>query len=205
MSLPRSASEYVEANGSPPIASGDAMKKHSDHSGENKPKLCSRIFQPDPDSAPRLAPKCDPVQPNIPGRSQAFPQTESDKTNPTAAFSLTPRQLAAARLLCRGMSTDAAAAQLQTTRQTINRWRRLPAFAKEIQRLHDVLAIRAAEAREAHRLATPLAASGALGLPPRATGLKVASARESAREERVKQRRFDAMMDRLLAPPRAAR
>src|SRR5262245_1708211 len=77
-----------------------------------------------------------------------LPPIKSDKTKPIRAPStldrsdnppdlsvhkLSPRQLAAARLLARGMLQNDVARQLNMTRQGLWKWRRLPAFAAELQ------------------------------------------------------------------------
>lgn len=94
---------------------------------------------------------CSKVFPGVPQRSQAFRKTEKCETNPTVpddyevSEQLTPRQRVAARLLMQGMKSDAVAIELQTTRQTINRWRHLPAMVAEMQRVHDLLTRSVAE------------------------------------------------------------
>jgi transposase-like protein len=67
--------------------------------------------------------------------------SRSDKTNPNDDRELSPRQLAVARALVRGGPITAVARQTQTSRHTINRWRRLPKFQQEIRRLHELLAM----------------------------------------------------------------
>jgi hypothetical protein len=66
-----------------------------------------------------------------------------EKTNPTASSlpPLTSRQLAAARLVVRGMSSADVATRLKTIRQTINRWKKLPQFDAEVRRLHELLLV----------------------------------------------------------------
>jgi len=92
--------------------------------------------------------------PNVQPRSEAFENDQNrsemiahheirktSKTNPNSpADPLSPRQLAAARLVCQGMRTIYVARELTTTVQTVNRWRRMPAFAHEVRRLHELLA-----------------------------------------------------------------
>jgi hypothetical protein len=173
------------------------MKHSLQRSAENKPMPCSQTFRNERQVTRTNATERNAAQPDIPARSQAFPKSDAHETNPIA---LTPRQLAAVRLLSRGLSTDDAAGQLGTTRQTINRWRRLPGFTMEIQRLHEMFAMRDVGNRT-NLLAPPLAAGCTHRNRPRAAGLKGAPARQVAREEREKQRRFEATMDRLLAPP----
>ena len=52
---------------------------------------------------------------------------------------LTTRQLAAARLVVQGRSSSDVAKRIGTIRQTINRWKKLPAFVAEIRLLHEML------------------------------------------------------------------
>lgn len=108
---------------------------------------------------PATAPACSTAFPGVPLRSQAFPKTEKSETNPTVpdaddtSEQLTPRQQVAARLQMQGLKSDAIAVQLQTTRQTVNRWRHLPAMVAELQRLHDLLARSAAMSANSARRA----------------------------------------------------
>jgi len=76
-----------------------------------------------------------------PGRPVAHQTKRVEQTNPNSpvALTLTSRQLAAARLTVQGMSSEAVAQRLATIRQTVNRWKRLPAFIAEVRRLHDLL------------------------------------------------------------------
>jgi predicted DNA-binding protein (UPF0251 family) len=64
------------------------------------------------------------------------------RANPTALspIALSTRQLAATRLVMQGLSSSEVARRIGTIRQTINRWKRLPAFAGEVRRLHEMLA-----------------------------------------------------------------
>jgi len=62
---------------------------------------------------------------------------------PTAALqpvSLSARQLAAARLMARGIKPGEVAARLKITPQGLWKWRRMPAFVAELRRLHELLA-----------------------------------------------------------------
>lgn len=84
---------------------------------------------------------------DVPRGSGMFPKDEMCKTNPTPLQLPTPpagdlpaRQLSAARLLLQGLSSDRVAAELKTTRQTINRWRRNPLFVAEVRRLNELMA-----------------------------------------------------------------
>ena len=64
------------------------------------------------------------------------------RTQPCSGRSrATTRQLAAARLVVQGLSSSEVARRIGTIRQTINRWKRLPAFGGEVRRLHEMLAV----------------------------------------------------------------
>ena len=62
----------------------------------------------------------------------------SGETKPIAP-GLSPRQRSAARLLVGGRTARGAAAELGVEEHTIGRWRKLPAFAREVDRLQRVL------------------------------------------------------------------
>src|SRR4051812_17595629 len=72
----------------------------------------------------------------------AGPADEPKPPAAPAAGGLSPRQLAAARLLAAGRAVGAVCAEVGISRQTIARWRRDPAFGAELRRLHDFLAAR---------------------------------------------------------------
>jgi len=102
---------------------------------------CSNSFtgvqsEPTADVQPRSA-----AFKNVQKCSEMIAHHEMSKTKPNSpAKPLTSRQLAAARLVCQGLRTIQVARQLTTTVQTINRWQRMPAFAHEVRRLHELLA-----------------------------------------------------------------
>ena len=60
---------------------------------------------------------------------------------PSAASELSPRQLAAARLIACGRKPADVAAELGLSRTGLWKWRRLPAFVAELRRLHETLAV----------------------------------------------------------------
>jgi DNA-binding CsgD family transcriptional regulator len=78
------------------------------------------------------------------------------KTKPTeqsgTSDALSPRQLAAIRLLARGHGTTRAANRLSVTRQTIARWKRNATFAAELKRLTDALTETALRLRPGSRI-----------------------------------------------------
>jgi hypothetical protein len=89
------------------------------------------------DAMQRDATRCDGVQPN----------SEKCKTKPPSGFSdsrradeppLTPRQLAAARLIAAGRTVVQTARELGIDRSTAWRWTRQPAFSAELRRLHEI-------------------------------------------------------------------
>ena len=53
---------------------------------------------------------------------------------------LSPRQLAAARMIARGCKPADVAAAMKISRQGLWKWRRTPAFIAELRRLHELLA-----------------------------------------------------------------
>lgn len=66
-----------------------------------------------------------------------------EETNPTQAIvndvmaaELSPRQLAAVRLIASGLAATEVARKLGMTRQGLWKWRRMPIFAQEVRRLH---------------------------------------------------------------------
>jgi Homeodomain-like domain len=83
---------------------------------------------------------------------------EIGETNPPAhsgaraARELSPRQLAAARLLARGHGTMRVSGRLGVNRHTIARWKRDPLFAAELQRLLDALCHAAVRLRTGSRV-----------------------------------------------------
>jgi hypothetical protein len=97
-------------------------------------------------------------------RSDSSAHTRIDETNPPRR--LRPRELAAARLLVRGLRTAEVARELTTTPQTINRWKREPVFSAELRRLHDLIVSSTPAAKVASAPARPPADRNA----PRYTG-----------------------------------
>jgi hypothetical protein len=98
-------------------------------------------------SSEEPSPACSTMFQGVPPRSKAFQNTQNAKTNPSPIgqppADLTPRQLAAARLLLEGLSAEQTAIRLGTTRQTVNRWKHVPAFAHELRRLNEVMGLQA--------------------------------------------------------------
>jgi hypothetical protein len=83
---------------------------------------------------------------NPPGRPNPASPTPRRKL---AATSLSPRQLAAVRLFAAGTSVAEVAGRLKVSRQSLWKWRRQPAFAEEIRRVHQQLvAVDVAQRRE---------------------------------------------------------
>ena len=166
------------------------MSQNDNARGEIKATECSGMFKDvQPGSRPALT-ECSAVFKNVQQRSDSFTQNELEQTKPNLGKlpnpELTPRQLAAARMLLQGMQPAAVAVELSTTHQTINRWQRLPEFGAELRRLHEMLATAAPS--------TPAPRSRRRA-PSRAASMLDANDQE--------QRDFERAMDTLLAPPRA--
>ena len=115
------------------------------------------------------------LHPDAPSCTTVHHALQSDKTKPFER-ELSPRQLAVARALVRGGPILTIARETQTSRHTINRWRKLPAFQAELRRLHEVLAI---------QQKTPAAPTRIPSRPP-------------PRATHAIDRRFDRMMDEFL-------
>jgi len=80
------------------------------------------------------------VDPGLP--IQTAPKTNPNPSDVTwdAPATLSPRQLAAARLLARGQHVAEVAAEMRVSRQALWKWRRSPAFVAELGRLHELMA-----------------------------------------------------------------
>src|SRR4051794_38837852 len=76
------------------------------------------------------AQKCSEMRPGAPECSTLHQPSQTHKTKPPRK--LTSRQLAAVRLLVRGVATANIASYLGIDRHTLARWRRLPLFDAEI-------------------------------------------------------------------------
>ena len=87
------------------------------------------------------------VTPDDPARPRMSPVSKSVGTNPPRSGSgeevLSPRQLAAARAMVSGKTVGRTVRELGIARRTLFRWRQQPAFAVELQRLHERLALNA--------------------------------------------------------------
>ena len=115
-------------------------KPHIEPSTAARPTPGPRIVAQNPatiDPAPRRA----KPSPMFTGVHASSPKTGTDETNPMTApaASLTPRQVAAARLLALGRRGTAVAAEVGVEKHTITRWRRSPAFAAEVSRQHELV------------------------------------------------------------------
>ena len=78
---------------------------------------------------------CNPVQPNRPVEKTNPPPPISNSQH-AATSPLTPRQLAAARLLAAGQSIANVSIELGLNRSTVWRWTCDPAFRDELRELH---------------------------------------------------------------------
>ena len=99
-----------------------------------------------PSPASRPPTPVDARLPQLTSVHPGLPNPPPRKTNPfpseppATVMALTPQQLAAARLLARGGRVAEVSASLRVTRQALWKWRRHPAFAAELRRLHELLA-----------------------------------------------------------------
>jgi hypothetical protein len=80
------------------------------------------------------APAVDAGLPKVTQVDRGLPQSRNDKTNPFRP--LTPRQLAAARLLAAGWTVADVADELVVSRQSIWKWRKHPAFTPALVGVH---------------------------------------------------------------------
>ena len=95
---------------------------------------------------PRL-PQLTPVDASLPPKPVArskpprdFPTEIPKLEDATECQDLSPRQLAAVRLIAGGRTPGEVARKLGMTRQGLWKWRRMPHFAQEVRRLHQRLA-----------------------------------------------------------------
>jgi hypothetical protein len=116
---------------------------------------------------------CDAMQPHATGCNATQPNNAAGKTNPPPQISnsqqppqqppqqcptsLTPRQLAAARLIAAGRALPDVALELRLNRSTIWRWTRDPAFQAELRRIHDLWSTPTASPHQRRNPAPPRA------------------------------------------------
>jgi hypothetical protein len=79
-------------------------------------------------------------KPQLRGTNPPLPALRHQSSPAVPPPALTPRQLAAARMIARGAKPADVAAALQITPQGLWKWRKLPAFSAECRRLHEILA-----------------------------------------------------------------
>jgi len=131
------------------------LGKGSNTSGKEVlvPDSCSKTLNSVSSCSADSTPVRSAAHSGVPPSSDTFALSQMRKTKPTAsAARLTPRHLAAARLLVGGQTSAKTAAALSTTPQTINRWLRSEAFQNELRRLHELLATGAAQRPAARAL-----------------------------------------------------
>ena len=159
---------------------------------EIKPTAASPNVPACPPTNPTPRPQTSPQVPARPQMSPNVPHIQNAQNEPTATpfphppspslptpsprHSLSPRQLAAARLFSLGQPTRAVAAHLALNRRTLSRWQQNPLFQSELARLH-------------HALTTPPAARPTLPSQP----LAAASGCSWG----------NAFLDKFLGPPRS--
>jgi DNA-binding CsgD family transcriptional regulator len=86
-----------------------------------------------------VPPLVDQTLPKLTKIDRSSPHSRNDETNPirkTAPRPLTPRQLAAARLLAAGRSVADVADELRVSRQSLWNWRKHPAFTPAVISVH---------------------------------------------------------------------
>jgi len=76
--------------------------------------------------------KTNPNPVSSPAPAAAAPSTKSERQ-------LSPRQLAAARFIAAGVKPTDVAGKLRISRQGLWKWRRMPSFAAELRRMHELL------------------------------------------------------------------
>ena len=92
-------------------------------------------------AAPSLSPDvpsaCTRMSPHVPQGPELSPD-QADRENEAKAArpQLSPIQLAAARAFAKGARTQDIAQALRLNRRTLSRWKRLPEFRVEIERIH---------------------------------------------------------------------
>lgn len=95
-------------------------------------------------SLPQLTPVGASSPPKPAARSKPPPRLSrqnSKSEDATDDVELSPRQLAAARLIAGGRQPGEVARQLGRTLQGLWKWRRLPQFAREVRRLHERISV----------------------------------------------------------------
>lgn len=106
------------------------------------------------------APGAAPLEPSPSSRAgmcgdvrEGAAKTRNDETKPSSCVaSLSSRQVAAARLLALGRHGRAVAAEVGVNEHTITRWRRMPAFADEVRRQHELILAEQVRQRRAEKV-----------------------------------------------------
>jgi hypothetical protein len=113
-------------------------------SDENKPTVCDATRRHATAPPPMNATECNIASPIASEPDGLRPTRAIDETNPPPSpahrhRSLTPRQLAAVRLLAQGCPVGIAAERIGICRQTLSRWQQDPRFLAELDAAHITL------------------------------------------------------------------
>jgi hypothetical protein len=116
----------------------NAMQPHATPCNATQPKHAAGKTNPPPPFSNSRQPAHAATVTTTPPPPAAPVRTASGAppTPLPADVTLTPRQLAAARLIAGGMSLPDVAAELTLNRSTVWRWTRDPTFQAELRRLH---------------------------------------------------------------------
>jgi hypothetical protein len=147
--LARATRQVVDAR-SPQLTPGDAelpplqicktnpnSQPRGDDAADGESKASRSIVG---DRSTQASIPVDARLPELTSVDAGLPDPQICKTNPIRSdATLSPRQLAAARLLAQGRTVSDVATELRMTRQGLWKWRRLPAFGAELRRLHELL------------------------------------------------------------------
>ena len=87
--------------------------------------------------SPDVPSACSQMSPDVPRGLELSPDQADCENEPKVARpQLSPIQLAAARAFAKGARTQSVAQALRLNRRTLSRWKRLPEFRVEIERIH---------------------------------------------------------------------
>jgi hypothetical protein len=118
------------------------------------PPACSEMFRDVPRRDGQHVQGSSEMFSSVHRSSEMHSASRNDGTNPKPP-SLTPQQLAATRLLTRGLKSSDVAKRLGIAPQTLSRWKRLPGVAVELRCLHEALVRSAASPASIKQQAPP--------------------------------------------------